>query len=141
MHIPGHLAVSIAQHCLPPFAKNKKTLAPLILAGLFPDIIDKTIGYIFKIMPNGRHFAHNIFSLVGVSLFVGIIWGKVTGLTWFAGYLGHLLTDQGRGLVPWLFPFRKYRFRKGKLFSFKPTRLLQETLFLGLVLIIHRLSR
>ncbi len=139
MNIPGHLAVALAQHCLPPLAKDKRALKPLLLASLFPDIVDKIIGYILKMMPNGRHFAHNIFSLTGTSLLVGFIWGKMSGLAWFLGYGGHLVVDS-KTFVPWFFPFRRYSFRKGR-FAIPLPRFFKELLFLGFVLIIHRLCR
>ena len=102
-------------------------------------MVDKTIGYIFHIMPNGRHYAHNIFSLVGLTVLVMLIWGKTAGYAWFLGYLGHLFVDR-RSLVPWFFPLQKYNFKKGRL-TFSPIQLVREALFLLLVLIIYRLSR
>jgi hypothetical protein len=138
MHIPGHLAIALAQHCLLPMAKDKKALKPLLLASLFPDMADKTIGYVFQAMPNGRHYAHNIFTLIGLSLVVSLIWGKSTSYAWFMGYLGHLLADS-QTMVPWFFPARKYNFKKGRL-KFAPAQFIRETMYLGLVLVIHRLS-
>lgn len=137
MHIPGHIALALTQHCLPPLAKHKASLKPLLLAALFPDAVDKTIGYVFHIMPNGRHYMHNVFSLVGVSLFVGLSWGRVTGTAWFLGHLGHLLADTPR-MVPWFFPLKPYPFRKGHLHLPPPAKLLREIIFLVLALIIHR---
>ncbi len=139
MHIPGHLAVALAQHCLLPMSKDNNTLKPLLLASLFPDMADKTIGYVFQAMPNGRHYAHNIFTLIGLSLLVSLIWGKSISYAWFMGHLGHLLADS-QTMVPWLFPARKYNFQKSRL-KFAPDQLIRETMFLGLVLIIHRLSQ
>ncbi len=139
MHIPGHLAIALAQHCLPPLAKDKKTLKPLLLACLFPDAVDKTIGYVFHAMPNGRHYAHNIFSLIGLSLIVSLIWGKTTGYAWFLGYAGHLWADR-KSLVPWFFPIRKYNFKKGR-FAFGLSQFIRETVFLIITLIIYRISR
>ncbi len=138
MHIPGHLAVALAQHCLPPLIKYKKALKPLVLASLFPDAVDKTIGYVLQAMPNGRHFAHNIFSLVGISLIVGLTWGKVVGSAWFLGYLGHLFIDN-LTFVPWFFPVKKYSFKKGRLRTPDPTQLIRETIALFIVMIVHRL--
>jgi hypothetical protein len=110
-------------------------LFPLLAASLFPDVVDKTIGYIFHLMPNGRHYAHNLFSLGGSSLLVGLVAGRPAGLAWFAGYLGHLLADSARP-VPWLFPLRQYPFKKGRL-KIEPTRFLLETLWLGVVLLLR----
>lgn len=138
MHIPGHIAVAVAQHCLPTLSTDKKMLRPLLLASLFPDLVDKTIGYVLHAMPNGRHYAHNIFSLVGVSLLVALVWGRSTGYAWFAGYLGHLLADR-RGLVPWLFPAKKYGFSRGRL-SFPLSQIAREALFLAIVLVVYRLK-
>jgi hypothetical protein len=149
MQIPGHLAVALATHTLLPFFRfqldakgengSRRLLIPLLTASLLPDVVDKTIGYIFHLMPNGRHYAHNLFSLGGSSLLVWLIWGRVTGLAWFAGYLGHLLADSSRP-VPWLFPLRKYPFKKGQL-KFEPDGFLSETILLVLMLIVRQLDR
>lgn len=140
MQIPGHLAVALAQYRLF-FYRNrqKEIIRPLLLASLFPDMVDKAIGYIFKLMPNGRHYAHNIFSLFGFSAIVTLIWGRVAGLAWFVGYLGHLWADS-EGPVPWLFPLRSYPFRQGRL-SFDRRQLLKEVFWLILMLLNLRLTR
>ena len=140
MHIPGHVAVALLQHRLLTFQRQEeRMIKPLLIASLFPDLVDKSIGYVFHLMPNGRHYAHNIFSLTGLSLVVTLVWGKAIGFAWFMGYLGHLLVDSNR-LMPWLFPVQKYRFRRGRL-TFKPAQLIREAIFLAVVLIILRLSR
>ncbi len=135
MQIPGHLAVALAQSRLPPFRVSKRLLWVLLLAGLFPDMVDKTIGYVLQAMPNGRHYAHNIFSLMGLSLLVRLIWGRRAGYAWFSGYLGHLLADSTRR-VPWFFPLKKYPFKKGRL-TFQRDQLLREAIFLALVLLLN----
>ncbi len=143
MNIPGHVAVALAQHhylspvCLPD--KRVRVLGTLLLASLFPDMVDKAIGYVFQAMPNGRHFSHNIFSLAGLSLAVSLAWGRSVGLAWFLGHLGHLLADS-TGPVPWLFPASNYEFHKGQL-RFDPTQMIRETIFLALVLVIRQTSR
>ncbi len=137
MQIPGHLAIALAQHGLPPFRQQPgRTLFFLLAASLFPDMVDKTIGYILHVMPNGRHYAHNVFSLAGVSLLVGLLWGWAAGYAWFMGYLGHLLADSDR-LVPWFFPLKKYPFKQGRL-VFKFSEMMGETILLALVLILRR---
>lgn len=137
MQIPGHLAIALAQHGLPPFRQQQgRTLVFLLIASLFPDMVDKTIGYILHAMPNGRHYAHNVFSLAGASLLVGLLWGRAAGYAWFMGHLGHLLADSDR-LVPWFFPLKKYPFKQGQL-SFRPVEMLQETILLALVLALRR---
>ncbi|MFN8453854.1 MAG: metal-dependent hydrolase [Anaerolineae bacterium] len=140
MQIPGHLAVALAQASLPPLRRgSKRLLLVLLLASLFPDMVDKTIGYIFHLMPNGRHYAHNLFSLLGSTLLVTLLAGRSTGGAWFLGYLGHLLVDTER-MVPWFFPVKQYSFKKGRL-HFKPAQLGREFLFLVLVLLLRRLSQ
>jgi hypothetical protein len=59
-------------------------------------------------------------------------------LAWFVGYLGHLLADGKK--VPWFFPVQTYHFYPGRL-RFKPGRMMKESIFLVVVLIIHRLTR
>ena len=145
MNIPGHIAIALVQHRLPPYGRffrgnGKEFVLPLLTASLFPDIVDKTIGYILHLMPNGRHYAHNIFSLMASSLLMTLIWGKVAGYGWFTGYLGHLLSDSNK-MVPWFFPLRHYIFEPGKGIRFKPKQLIREITFLGLVLMIHHLSQ
>lgn len=138
MHIPGHLAIALVQHRLPTLSADKNTLKPLLLASLFPDLVDKSLGYVLHVMPNGRHYAHNIFSLLGSTLFVTAIWGKRMGYAWLAGYLGHLIVDR-HGLVPWFFPLQSYNFKKGRL-SFNRVQILKELIFLLLALLIYRLA-
>ncbi len=137
MNIPGHIAVAIAQYRLLSYYKqDQEMLKPLLLGSLFPDLVDKSMGYIFHLMPNGRHYSHNFFSLILVSLAVALIWGKTAGYAWFMGYLGHLLADNG--WLPWFFPLKKYQFRPGKL-TFKSSQLVKETILLILVLLVYRI--
>jgi hypothetical protein len=136
VQIPGHLAVAVVQSNLPLFRRGPRRLLILLFAAsLFPDGVDKTIGYIFQAMPNGRHFAHNLFSLLGLSLLAGLIFGPASGWAWFCGYLGHLLADTSR-CVPWFFPLKKYPFKKGHL-KFEPGQLLGETVILFLVITLR----
>ena len=114
-------------------------ITPLLAASLFPDVVDKFIGYVWGAMPNGRHFAHNLFSLAGLSALVTLFWGQTVGRAWFAGYLGHLLADVD-SFIPWLFPFKRYAFPAGRL-RFNLAQLMKETIVLGLVLTLLRLTR
>jgi hypothetical protein len=140
MHIPGHIGVALLQHRLLTLqGQDEKIIRPLLMASLFPDLVDKSIGYVFHLMPNGRHYAHNIFSLIGLSLAVTLVWGKAIGFAWFVGYVGHLVVDSSR-MVPWFFPAQKYSFHRGRL-TFNPSLLVREAIFLIIVLVIHRLSR
>jgi len=140
VHIPGHLALAAIQYRLN-FSQEQKqqVIVPLLVASLFPDMVDKFIGYVWGIMPNGRHYAHNIFSLIGLSAIITLIWGKTVGRAWFIGYLGHLLVDSSR-MVPWFFPLKQYPFQPGRL-RFGPSQLLRETILLTLVLVVLRFSR
>ncbi|MCB0193988.1 MAG: metal-dependent hydrolase [Anaerolineae bacterium] len=138
MHIPGHLAIALAQHRLPALSTDNNLLKPLLLASLFPDVIDKSLGYGFRVMPNGRHYAHNIFSLLGTTAFVTAVWGKKAGYAWLAGYLGHLLADRN-SLVPWLFPLQSYDFKEGR-FYFNKSQFLKELLFLLIAIVFYRLA-
>lgn len=137
MQIPGHLAVAIAQyHLITGPQQDSVVLKPLLLASLFPDIVDKSLGYVFHVMPNGRHYAHNLFSLTLLSLAVTLIWGKRVGYGWFIGYLGHLLADiSTQSRVPWLFPVKSYRFEQGQL-RFRSSQIIKEIIFLVLVTLI-----
>jgi len=111
-------------------------LVLLLIASLFPDIVDKTIGYIFHAMPNGRHYAHNVFSLTGSALLIGLLWDRAAGYAWFIGYVGHLLADND-SMVPWFFPLKKYPFKQGRL-SFKLLPMLRESILLAFVLVLRR---
>jgi membrane-bound metal-dependent hydrolase YbcI (DUF457 family) len=141
MQIPGHLAVAVAQYRLFSHHRRKEELmAALLIASLFPDIVDKSIGYVFHVMPNGRHYMHNIWSLLLMSLLVSLIWGRKMGQAWFIGHLGHLLADVSpNSIVPWYFPLKKYRFRRGRV-RFHPRQNLKELVLLGVVLMIYRLT-
>ena len=138
MHIPGHLAIALAQHRLPTLSTDNNLLKPLLLASLFPDIVDKSLGYGLHVMPNGRHYAHNIFSLLGTTALVTAVWGKKVGYAWLAGYLGHLIVDRN-SLVPWLFPLQSYDFKKGS-FYFNKRQFLKEILFLLIAIVFYRLA-
>jgi hypothetical protein len=139
MHIPGHLAVAALQHHLLAQSSQQSGAGWLFTAALFPDVVDKTIGYIFHAMPNGRHFTHNIFSLIGLSALVGAVGGKAAGRAWLVGHLGHLLADSG-SMMPWFFPLKRYPFKPGSV-KFESNQLIKESGFLLLVLLFIRLNR
>jgi hypothetical protein len=140
MHIPGHLAVALVQYRLVfPRTRKRKIAYILLLTSLLPDAIDKSIGYLLHLMPNGRHYAHNIFSLLGSSVVVSLVGGRLAGQAWFIGYLGHLLADS-YGLVPWLFPLKSYPFERGKL-TFESNHLFRELPWLILAAVVLRRTR
>ncbi len=141
MNIPGHLAVAVATHRLLNMpVQDWRATGLLAVSSLFPDVVDKTIGYILKLMPNGRHFAHNIFALIGSSLLVRVVLGGIAGRVWFAGYLSHLVAD-GTNRTPWLFPLRRYTFLPGRGLHFEWESLRWELLLLLVTLLLHRVSR
>ncbi len=140
MHIPGHIAIGLIQHRL--FGDSKRcgpVTKSLLIASLFPDAVDKPIGYIFHLMPNGRHYTHNIFSVILLSGAVTLIWGKAAGYGWLVGHLGHLLADAD-SMLPWFFPVKQYSFEPGRL-ELQPARFFRELVFLGMVLVAFRRSR
>lgn len=131
MHIPGHLAVALAEHTLPPFRTSKPALITLIAASLLPDVVDKALGYTLNLIPGGRHAAHNIFALAASTLLVATLWNRTIGLAWFAGYLGHMMADFN-SCIPWLFPLKRYKFNQ-KQFNFNWPRFFKELVLLALV--------
>lgn len=141
MNIPGHLAIAVIQHRLLniPSVCQQSTIL-MAVSSLFPDTVDKTVGYIFKLMPNGRHYAHNLFGLAGTTLIIRLLLGKSAGHAWFAGYLGHLLADDFAE-IPWFFPLLSYRFLPGDGIKFQLNSMVREALFLGLAILFHQLSQ
>lgn len=100
----GHLAVSVLQH-----RYLKADLVPVVVAGVFPDIVDKSMCYGLHVVPSGRTWGHTLLSMGLSTVMVSLIWGWRTGYSWALGYLGHLLGDFGSAL-PWFYPFRPYEF-------------------------------
>lgn len=135
MHIPGHLAVALIQHALPPFHHKNNSLLPLLGGALAPDVIDKTIGYGLRLMPNGRHVAHNLFALAVSSGAMWLLLGRGWASAWLAGYSGHLLADFNSTL-PWFFPLKKYAFRQ-RTFDFNWRRFWQELILLLAALLFY----
>ncbi len=143
MHIPGHLAFALLEHrLLTVYLPDRKFAVPLFIATFFPDAVDKTIGYIFQWMPNGRHYSHNLFSLALLTGLVSLMGGKTAGIGWFVGHFGHMLIDirNSKNFVPWLFPLKWYTFYPGKL-RLRPRRFLKESLLLAGVILFLRLTR
>ncbi|MEM7344905.1 MAG: metal-dependent hydrolase [Chloroflexota bacterium] len=140
MQIPGHLTVALIQHrCLTLLSGKSIALEPILVSSLFPDLVDKTIGYLLHWMPHGRHYTHNLFSLIFLSSVVTVIWGKSAGRSWFVGHLGHLLADT-KGIVPWFFPVKHYGIRPGRL-RFRKRKMAREGLILAAVFTLYQLTR
>lgn len=100
----GHLAVSVLQH-----RYLKLNLGTVMAAGIFPDLVDKTLCQVLHWTPSGRMFGHTGVGLGFSAAVVGALWGRRAAWTWMLGYLGHLIGDAG-GFVPWLYPFAHYDF-------------------------------
>jgi len=99
--IPGHLSVSLVlkKYC-------RLELVPVVVAGLFPDIVDKFLADIVHVADYGRNYMHSIPGLVVCTLAVYAVKGKIWGLSWALGHFGHLIGDLK--FVPWFFPFVSY---------------------------------
>jgi hypothetical protein len=103
--IIGHLAVSrLEEHYL------DAAPVPVFVAGLFPDLLDKTLCQGLHLTTSGRMWGHTLVGLGLTSTLVGLIWGKRALRSWALGYVSHLLCDVG-GFVPWLHPFVDYAFK------------------------------
>jgi hypothetical protein len=53
----GHLAVSVLQH-----RYLGADLAPALVAGVFPDLVDKTLCQALLVTSGGRMFAHTLLA-------------------------------------------------------------------------------
>lgn len=102
----GHLAVPII---LRHYA-DEMDLTLLVAGSVAPDVVDKSLQQVGTAV-SGRSLAHSLFALGTSSLLVWRCWGNTAVVSWFAGYLGHLICDMG-GSVPWLYPFAAYPFER-----------------------------
>jgi hypothetical protein len=100
----GHLAIVALQH-----RYLKTELVPTAIAGLFPDLVDKTLCQVLHLTPSGRMLGHTLLGLALSTVAAGLSGGKKRAWSWALGYAGHLLGDLG-GPVPWLYPFVPYDF-------------------------------
>ena len=85
--------------------------AAAIAGNLLPDVVDKSGGWLLRLMPSGRWLAHGLPCFGAVCLLARFF---LEGRSWrgfVLGYAGHLVCDLwGKGRVPWLAPFeRPYR--------------------------------
>lgn len=100
----GHLAVSALQHHY-----LKADLAPAVVAGFFPDLVDKTLCRVLHLTPGGRTLGHTLAAMGLSTTVVRLLWGRRAAWSWELGYLGHLIGDVG-GFIPWLYPLVAYDF-------------------------------
>ena len=100
----GHIAVSYLLH-----RYAGVDLRIVVLAALFPDILDKPLKLVFHLVEGGRSWGHGLPLLLLLSLGIWMWWGKRAGYSWCMGHLFHLLADYPLSWnVPWFFPFVDY---------------------------------
>lgn len=110
MILPGHLAAPILASR---YVEMDRRLA--LVAGLAPDILDKSLFYVLHVSHWTRIPGHSPLFLAGSTLAVALLgramqrdwrWGKA----WAIGYGLHLLCDlmPGEGILPWLWPWNSY---------------------------------
>ncbi len=98
----GHIGVAYLLHR---FAGCD--LRVMMIAVLFPDLVDKPLKLFFDIVPDGRSFAHGLPAVILVSGIFLLFRKYRYGYSWFIGHLSHLLADLPfSSAVPWLYPFR-----------------------------------
>jgi hypothetical protein len=102
--IIGHLAVSILGH-----RYLDAQLAPVVVGGLFPDLVDKSLCHLLHVTPSGRMYAHTMVGLLASTVTARLVGGRKTARSWALGYAGHLLADSA-GRLPWWYPFQSYVF-------------------------------
>jgi hypothetical protein len=100
----GHVAVSILTH-----RYLGTEVAPTLLGGLFPDIVDKTLCQVLHVTPNGRMWGHTLLGLTTSTSLIWLLAGKDTAHAWALGYAGHFLADSPLSL-PLAYPFKDYNF-------------------------------
>jgi hypothetical protein len=103
----GHLAIPIILNHYTPVHP-----APLVAGSLFPDVMDKSLK-IIGLAPNSRTISHTALGLALSTAAIYAAEGNTAAASWGAGYLSHLLGD-GRGFVPWWYPFLSYVFRRSQ---------------------------
>ena len=84
--------------------------APATVVGsLLPDAIDKTLAWVLRVAPSGRHIGHTPLAGALISLAASTIAGRQRGASVGVAYGVHLVADLWHGgRVPWLMPMRKY---------------------------------
>lgn len=110
--VPGHLSVSSI------LAKTfNLNIGVIIFAGFFPDLFDKPLYWVLNIFPNGRTIMHSLSGLLVMVFGVYLYKRKKIAIAWGLGHFGHLICDlssdlilYNKPLMPWLFPFKIYKF-------------------------------
>ena len=83
-----------------------------IAGALLPDAIDKTLAWVLKVTPSGRHIGHTPLAAGVASLGASAMLGREAGRALGLSYLVHLAGDLWHGgHVPWLMPLKRYDLR------------------------------
>ena len=115
MILPGHVAASVLCH-----RYLKAELRVALIAGVIPDVVDKLLYHVFRLVPSSRVPMHTLVAWVTSTLLVATVaWlvprGQVRGwaVAWLLSYGAHLLCDSPLlgGELPFLYPFWHYDFR------------------------------
>jgi membrane-bound metal-dependent hydrolase YbcI (DUF457 family) len=112
MILPGHVAASVLCH-----RHLKVALWPALVAGVFPDLVDKFLYYVLRVVPSSRTPMHTLWGWLGSTLLLGLLaWAldrtrsRAWLWSWFVGFSAHLLCDSPLvgGKLPFLWPLRAY---------------------------------
>lgn len=99
----GHLALSVALA-----DASDSDRAASVAGSILPDVIDKTGGWVLRVMPAGRWLAHGLPFFAAACLVSRVLLPPRQWRGFVLGYTGHLVADLYWGLkVPWLAPFEK----------------------------------
>ena len=126
--LAGHLGVSVLT-----YRYLKADLVPVVVAGVIPDVVDKTLCQGLRLFPSGRMWGHTLLGLAVSTVLVWLFWGRQSAWSWAVGYFGHLVGDIG-GQVPWLYPFVQYDFEPSPGFWEILRRRLEQPAGIGLEL-------
>lgn len=110
MILPGHVAAPVLASR---YLNIDCRLA--VIAGLMPDLVDKSLLYVLHVTQWGRVPAHSLAALGASTLSVALA-GRVLrrdwrwGASWVVGYSLHLLCDllPPKGALPWFWPLERY---------------------------------
>ena len=105
----AHVASALlAQRVLPVEPDREAAIA----GALLPDVIDKTLAWVLKVAPSGRHIGHTPIAALLISAGASAVFGRKRGVALGSAYAVHLVGDLWKGgHVPWLMPLRKYNLR------------------------------
>jgi len=101
--------------------------AAAIAGTLLPDVIDKTGGWVLRVMPAGRWLAHGLPFFAAAAAVTCPLLPSRTWRGFVAGYASHLATDlYAGGRVPWFAPFEPPPHRRNGRLNL-PAALVEET--------------